>query len=244
MEKANSVSLLVWGRKALFTDPLTKLGGEKFSYSLPTYEALKGILESCYWKPTCRWVIDQVRILHPIRTRSEGVRPIDYGGGNTLSIYTYLTDVAYQIKAHFEWNENRPELAVDRNENKHFFIASRMIERGGRRDIFLGARECQGYVEPCAFGEGEGAYDNLNDMDFGLMVHSIGYPAETGRDTLEVRLWQPKMFFGVITFPRPEDCTVVKTIREMTGKAFLPGMNFSGCEALCEALGGEEGEKP
>lgn len=244
MEKANSVSLLVWGRKALFTDPLTKLGGEKFSYSLPTYEALKGILESCYWKPTFRWVIDRVRILHPIRTRSEGVRPIDYGGGNTLSIYTYLVDAAYQVQAHFEWNENRPELAGDRNENKHFFIASRMIERGGRRDIFLGTRECQGYVEPCVFGEGEGAYDALDEMDFGLMVHSVGYPDETGRDALEVRLWQPKMFFGVVSFPRPEDCAVVKPIREMRGKPFAPGMNFSGCEALYEELGGKEGGEP
>ncbi len=42
-----------------------------------------------------------------------------------------------------------------------------MIERGGRRDIFLGTRECQGYVEPCVFGEGEGAYDAF-DMDFGI----------------------------------------------------------------------------
>ena len=38
--------------------------------------------------------------------------------------------------------------APDRNENKHYFIAKRMIERGGRRDVFLGACEYQAYVEP------------------------------------------------------------------------------------------------
>ena len=67
------------------------------------------------------------------------------------SYYTYLKDCRYQVKAHFIWNENRPELEKDRNENKHHNIAKRMIERGGRRDIFLGTRECQGYVSPCYF---------------------------------------------------------------------------------------------
>ena len=39
----NTISFRVWGRPALFTDPVTKIGGEKFSYQVPTYEALKGI---------------------------------------------------------------------------------------------------------------------------------------------------------------------------------------------------------
>lgn len=48
--------------EALFTDPLTKVGGEKFSYPVPTYQALKGITESIYWKPTLIWVIDRCRV--------------------------------------------------------------------------------------------------------------------------------------------------------------------------------------
>ena len=80
-------------------------------------------------------------------------------------------------KAHFEWNENRPELEGDRNEDKHFQIAKRMIDRGGRRDVFLGTRECQAYVEPCVFDEGMGAYDEV-DLSFGIMVHGITYPDE------------------------------------------------------------------
>ena len=48
-----------------------------------------------------------------------------------------------------------------------------MIERGGRRDVFLGTRECQAYVEPVKFGSGEGAYDNLGELSFGLMVHGL-----------------------------------------------------------------------
>ena len=42
----------VKGEYALFTDPVTKGGGEKFTYQIPTYQALKGITEAIYWKPT------------------------------------------------------------------------------------------------------------------------------------------------------------------------------------------------
>jgi len=40
----NSISFRLWGKYALFTDPITKVGGEKCSYQLPTYEAIKGVL--------------------------------------------------------------------------------------------------------------------------------------------------------------------------------------------------------
>ena len=76
-------------------------------------------------------------------------------------MYTYLADVEYQVRAHFEWNLFREDMAADRIDGKHFQIAKRMIEKGGRQDIFLGARECQGYVEPCGFGEGSGAYNDI-----------------------------------------------------------------------------------
>jgi len=57
----SKISFRVWGRKALFTDPVTKIGGEKFSYQVPTYEAIKGIVKSIYWKPTLIWHIDRIR---------------------------------------------------------------------------------------------------------------------------------------------------------------------------------------
>jgi CRISPR-associated Cas5-like protein len=34
----NSIEFKVSARHALFTDPLTRIGGEKCSYHLPTYE--------------------------------------------------------------------------------------------------------------------------------------------------------------------------------------------------------------
>lgn len=213
----NIVEFRVTGRYALFTDPLTKVGGEKFSYQIPTYEALKGILSSVYWKPTIIWVIDKVRVMKPIRTETRSARPVKYGGGNDLSIYTYLSDVEYQVQARFEWSPHRRDLAQDRNENKHYFIAKRMIERGGRRDVFLGTRECQGYVEPCEFASGGGFYDNYpGEMSFGLMFHGFDYPDELGKNEFHARFWHPKMVKGVVEFIRPEKCVIRKFVRQMT----------------------------
>ena len=52
MEHPNIVTFEVFGDYALFSDPVMRVGGEKASYQIPTYEALKGILHSIYWKPT------------------------------------------------------------------------------------------------------------------------------------------------------------------------------------------------
>lgn len=234
MQYPNIVEFKVYGDYALFSDPITRVGGEKSSYSVPTYEALKGVISSAYWKPTIIWYIDAVRVMNRISTEVKGVRPIKYNNGeNDLSYYTYLRDCCYQVRAHFEWNENRSELASDRNENKHHNIAKRMIEKGGRRDVFLGTRECQAYVEPCVFGEGEGAYDNLDELDFGLMYHGITYAdeaySEATKGKMTVNLWKAVMKNGVITFPKPKDCEYHKTIYKMEMKTFsnLNG-NFVG----------------
>lgn len=232
MEYKNSVEFRVLGKFSLFTDPLTRVGGEKFSYQIPTYQALKGILESAYWKPTFIWVIDSVRIMKMIQTQSKGIRPIKYGGGNDLSIYTYLTNVEYQVRAHFEWNDHRLDLIGDRNENKHYAMATRMIARGGKRDIFLGTRECQGYVEPCVWGESPGAYDTCPELAFGLMLHGLTYPDECGKDALSARLWIPVMEYGIIEFIRPDECSIVHFLRDMKAKSFVPGVNF--CPVLEE----------
>jgi len=212
---SNRVAFKVWGRYALFTDPLSKIGGEKCSYHIPTYEALKGVLSSVYWKPTIIWVIDRVRVMNRIRTQSRSAKPVEYGGGNSLAIYTYLSDVEYQVQAHFEWNMNRTDMEKDRNENKHFFVAKRMIDKGGRRDIFLGARECQAYVEPCKFGEGKSDYDDYGEIAFDLMFHGFDYPDELGKNELHARFWRPKMVDGKIDFIRPDACTIRKVVRSM-----------------------------
>lgn len=238
---SNRVDFQVSGRYALFTDPVTRLGGEKATYQLPTYQALKGITESCYFKPTFTWVIDRVRVMKRIMTEAKHVRPINYDDGkNTLSVYTYLSEPVYQVQTHFIWNENCPEFECDRDEHKHYFIAKRMIERGGRFDIFLGTRECRGYIEPCVFGEGEGDYDNSGTMSFGLMLHGFDYPDETGRDMLSVRFWKPIMRNGVVEFPAPSECDrkLCRDIRPIKKKQFksFSGLNESSLISIVEEV--------
>ena len=235
----NIVEFEVYGDYALFSDPIMRVGGEKCTYQVPTYEALKGILSSVYWKPTIVWIIDKVRVINPIQTEVKGIRPIKYTGGNDLSFYTYLKNCRYQVMAHFEWNENRPELIGDRNENKHHCIAKRMIEKGGRRDIFLSTRECQGYVVPCKFGEGEGHYDNIQELAFGLMYHGITYAdeafSEETKNCMTARFWYPKMQNGVINFLRPEKCPLYKKLRPMEMKIFSEtDNNFIGLKEFGE----------
>ena len=257
----NTLEFRVWARYAMFTDPLTRVGGEKCSYHLPTYEALKGICKSIYWKPTFIWYVDEARLMRRIRTQTRGMKPLDYtSGGNTLAIYTYLTGdarfshpadltegpgVEYQVRAHFEWNQLQPALAADRVEGKHFAVAKRSLERGGRQDIFLGARECQGYVAPCVFGSGKSDYDGDGSVDYALMFHSFNYPDETGDGRLGTNFWRPKLVDGMLRFPRPEDHTgriVRKDIRAMRAKLFGVGRNLGSIDKDFEHLQTTTGE--
>ena len=87
----NSVEFVLYGPYALFTDPLTKMGGEKLSYQIPTYQSLKGIIESVYWKPTIIYYIDEVRIMNPIRMESKGkILIVEYYCELGASLYEFL----------------------------------------------------------------------------------------------------------------------------------------------------------
>jgi CRISPR-associated protein Cas5d len=221
----NSFQFKLRGRHALFTDPITRIGGEKCSYHLPTFEAIKGVLKSIYWKPTIIWKVDKVRVINAIRTESKGVKPLNWTGGNTLAYYTYLREVEYQVLAHFDWNEHQPLLEPDRNDGKHYSMAMRALKAGGRQDIFLGTRECQGYVEPCEFGEGQSAYESIEELSYGLMFHSFDYPDETGKNELRANFWQATMRHGVLDFDDPHLRLVSKHVRPMTPKVWGLGEN-------------------
>lgn len=245
--KRNSIEFKVHGAYAIFSDPITRIGGEKFSYQVPTYEAMKGIIESIYWKPSIIWFVDAIRVMKRIQTESKGVKTIVMDGSkpSDLSFYTYLKDVEYQVLAHFEFNSHYPDLKQDWNENKHHNIAQRAVKKGGRRDIFLGSRECQGYVEPCTLGEGTGFYDSYGELDFGPMFHGYDYPNETGKPELWKRLWRAKMNDGVIVFPSPSECdeSMRQFVRIMNPMPFVDKKNFAfidNDESVAELLKKEE----
>lgn len=214
------------GDYALFTDPVTKGGGEKFTYQVPTYQALKGITEQIYWKPTIQHYIDSVKIIKPIQTETKGIVAALKNGRKDLNYYTYLRNVEYLVKFHFEWNENRPELGYDRNKNKHEQILLRSLERGGRRDIFLGTRECIGFVEKISeieFNNAKTAYAD-KQISFGFMFHSFIYPDEAYNEGTEDNLTSSftniVMKNGLIYFIRPEECEIHQRLRNYSIKKF------------------------
>ena len=59
------IQLEVWGPYALFSRPELKV--ERMSYDVPTPSAARGIVESVYFHPGLRWVIDRIYVMSPIR---------------------------------------------------------------------------------------------------------------------------------------------------------------------------------
>ncbi len=213
--KSKSFYYELFGDYALFTSPITKGGGEKYTYPIPTYQAIKAITEGIFWKPTFIIYIDEIKILNHISTQTKGIRLL-YGRGKENSVdrskYTYLKDVRYAVKYHFEWNGEREDLIQDRNERKHTEIMERSIKKGGRRDIFLGVRECIGYVKPLTEDEYKnisGYYSEIS-MSFGFMFHSFNYFSEVSSDysNFQSNFDEIKMENGVIKFKRPSECSV------------------------------------
>lgn len=220
------------GEYALFTDPMSKGGGEKFTYQVPTYQALKGITECIYWKPTLIWYIDEVKVIKTIQTETKGIRSLklelksDGSNANDLNYYTYLKNVEYLVKAHFEWNENRIDLKPDRQEVKHQEIMLRSINKGGRRDVFIGTRECMGYVEKIneeIYNSVESGY-NGRYLSFGIMFHSFVYPDEGHNDNtynhLSSNFSNIMMKDGIIRFCRPDECEITHQLHQQEMKVF------------------------
>ena len=59
------IQVEVWGDYACFTRPEMKT--ERVSYDVMTPSAARGLLESIYWHPGLRWVIDCIHVCSPIR---------------------------------------------------------------------------------------------------------------------------------------------------------------------------------
>ena len=208
MKYHNSIQIEASGRYALFTDPLTRAGGEKCTLPVPTYEALKGIVSAIYWQPQINWIIDRVRILEPIRTESRSVLRRKYNKrGYDMSIYTYLTNVRYHIQAHFVPSDTCGSF-TESDEHKHYRMALRMLERGGRRNIYLGTADCPCSVNACEFESGNGFYDDSCE-DIGLMFHSFTYSGDTPDSAAYFRCCMEN---GVIRFPLPQECTLIQKL--------------------------------
>ena len=141
------ISLEVWGDYACFTRP--ELKTERVSYDVMTPSAARGLLESIYWHPGLRWVIDRIHICAPIRftnlrrnevkstASARSARTVMERGKGELYLVTsqdiqqrasmLLRDVRYVIDAHFDMTD---QASASDNDGKFQDIVKRRIKRG------------------------------------------------------------------------------------------------------------------
>lgn len=191
---AFGTTIEVWGERALFSRP--ELSAERMSYDVITPSAARGVIESVYWHPGMRYVIDRIHVLNPIQftnvRRNElkskalgsGVRSYIGGTGDLPYLdrrtdiqqraSMILVDVHYLIEFHFEMTEGVHE---GDSPAKFASILHRRLERGQcYSQPYLGAREFPANVRlwevpdlPC------GAYTDVNEHDLGLMLYDMDY---------------------------------------------------------------------
>ncbi len=213
MFRSRNFYMRIRGDLALFTNPATKGGGERSSYPIPTRQALQGIVDAVYYKPTITNVVTEVKVVNQIQTELHGVRALLKNYKADLSYVSYLSNVEYLVKFHFIWNANRPDLSKDRLPNKHEAIMARSIKKGGRRDIFLGTRECLGLVDEISQEEYESteSYYNHQNIDLGIMFHSFSYPTDNNQP-LKSYFTKTIMDNGIVKFKNQDQCEIVNQL--------------------------------
>ena len=187
---AFGVKLRVAGDYACFTRPEMKV--ERVSYDVMTPSAARGILEAIHWKPAIKWIIEEIRVLKPIRFQS--IRRNEVGSKAPVAAVrkamrsgeiddlaliiednrqqraaTVLTDVEYVISARFELTSKADD---SDNPGKH-------LDSFNRR-----ARKGQCFHQPC-----------LGSREFSArfeLVESDGPPPAPEKETPDLGFGAPR----------------------------------------------------
>lgn len=188
------VKVDVRGDFALFTRP--ELKAERASYDLITPSAARGVLEAVFWHPGLKWIIDEIRVLSPIKFTT--VRRNEVGSkvkarvmwqamaneGRPPYLATpkdimqraslLLTDVHYVITAHFEMT---PQAAAGDNPGKFSEMFRRRLAKGQNyHQPYLGCREFPAQLRPCEDDAPLTVPEELRgERDLGLMLYDMDY---------------------------------------------------------------------
>ncbi len=212
-----AIQVEVWGDYACFTRPEMKT--ERVSYDCMTPSAARGILESIYWHPGLRWVIDRIHVCAPIHftniRRNEvkdvisarKVKAVMEKGQGELYLATpesiqqraamVLTNVRYVIDAHFVMTDNA---APGDNPGKFQDILKRRLERGrfysmpyfGTREFSAHFRRCE-TLPPCP-------EDLKGTCDLGWMLWDMDY---RDPENITPKFFRASLRDGVMTVPPP-----------------------------------------
>ena len=217
------IRLEVWGDYACFTRPEMKT--ERVSYDVMTPSAARGLLESIFWHPGLRYVIDRIHVCASIRTmnlrRNEVKSTINARSARTVmergkgELYLsasediqqraslLLRDVRYVIEAHFDMTDHA---APEDNPGKFQDILKRRISRGQfYHQPSLGCREfpaqfklCE-VLPPCP-------EELKGERDLGYMLWDMDY---SDPENIAPLFFQAKLVDGVLNVPTRDSGEVI-----------------------------------
>ena len=214
-----SIRMEVWGEYASFNRPELKV--ERVTYDVPTPSAARGIIESAYYHPGLKWIVDRIYVLNPIQftnirrneVKSKVLASNAYaamiGNGKELYISTaqdiqqraaiMLKDVHYVFEAHFEMTEKANPTD---NPGKFQDIIKRRLRKGQCfSQPYLGTRECTAHFR---LWEGGQIPTIQESRDLGFMLYDMDYS-----DPADIRpmFFRARMENGVIDLT---DCEVFR----------------------------------
>lgn len=212
------IKIEVKGKYALFSRP--EFSTERCSYDVPTASAVRGLVESIYYRPGLRYVVDRIYVLSPIvmtnirrnevSQKLQASKAMSYVNGKgempNLSPTEHrqqraslvLKDVHYIFDVHFEMTD---KASVSDNHGKFTDILKRRVKKGQcYSQPYLGCREF-----PAEFS----LWDNDKEIptiqetrDLGFMLLDFNYSDSTNVQPIFHRV---SMENGVISLPSPYD---------------------------------------
>jgi CRISPR-associated protein Cas5d len=188
------IKVEVWGDYACFSRPELKV--ERVSYDFITPSAARGIIQSVFWKPAIKYVIDEIVVCNPIKftnvRRNEVNEKISMSNAKNKSCLDpsisqrasmILKDVRYIITLHFEpckkWLGERDILPNgDFNSAKFYDEITRRLKKGQNFQMpCFGTREFQANIRFIDENESNESLPKAIDetRDFGLMLYDLDY---------------------------------------------------------------------
>lgn len=198
-----------WGDYALFSRP--ELKSERMSYDVMTPSAARGLIESIYWHPGLKILIDRIYVMNEIKFTNirrnevkdkislQQVKRMMNGGPAPMLVTsndimqrasTILRDVHYVIDAHFEMTD---VAAASDNEGKFKDIFRRRLENGqSYSQPYFGCREF-----PAKFRMWKGGSIPTIDetRNLGLMLYDMDY---SDKENIKPMFFMAKLNNGIL----------------------------------------------
>lgn len=217
-----SIKLEVWGDYALFSRPELKV--ERVSYDVITPSAARGIMESLFWHPGLKYVIDRIYVLSKIQyanirrnevkskiLASKVKAAMSCGKDDNLYINTkddivqraalILKNPHYIIESHFEMTD---KANASDNPGKFQDIIKRRIRKGQCfHTPYFGCREFPVKYRLYEFDDVPTVYDE-EEQDLGFMLYDFDY---SNPDNIAPMFFRAKMCKGVVDLT---NCEVLK----------------------------------